>query len=321
MPFAVLTSLALWTAMLVWAPGPRLVHESTAADLARIARERHGPGALWVGPLPGNGGRDVVVYLPAPQVPRADVTLVVHFHGTYGERMATKSEGMRKREYVGGVRLTQTLDAIDELQATRSGNVALVYPVSAGKREPAGVRGWWNYDFDAEWMEPDATTGESFAALVSDARGVLEHSLEVPAARVRPTALAEGHSAGGMALYNVAQHDHDLVHEYLFLDAAFEGWADGCHAGIRRHGAGARITLVTTIGGIADPFAGRTPWCTWAEEEGGTRWDDARAWCTALRSDMRDLPDVTVVRTKTRHGEQPRRFSGGLGLPEDRFET
>lgn len=319
MPVAALTSLALWTAMSLWPVGPHLVHASTAADLADLVRKRDGPGAIWVGPLPGNGGRDVVVYVPPSQDPRSDVTLVVHFHGTYGERMATKVTGMRKREYVGRTRLEQTLHAIDELQAERSGNVALVYPVSAGKRKPDGARGWWNYDFDAEWMVPDAATGESFAALVSDARGVLEDSLGISASRVRSTVLAEGHSAGGMALFNVAQHDRALVHEYLFLDAAFEGWADGCHAGIVRHGAGARITIVTTTGGIADPFAGRTPWCVWAEEEGGARWDDARAWCSALRDDMRDMDDVTVVHTKVRHGDQPRRFSGGLGLPDDRF--
>ena len=212
-----------------------------------------------------------------------------------------------------------SLDAIDELQAEHSGDVALVYPVSAGKRKPVGVDGWWNYDFDAERMVPNAASGESFVALISDAERILEDSLGISSSRLRSTVLAEGHSAGGIALYNIAQQDRDLVHEYLFLDAAFEGWADGCHAAIVRRGASARVTIVTTTGGIADPFAGRTPWCVWAEEEGGARWDDSRIWCSALRDDMRDMTDVSVVHTNVRHGEQPRRFSGGLGLPDDRF--
>jgi len=308
MALAALSSVALWTTLLLWPSGPRLVDEATQPELAKRVRMRSGAGALWVGPLPGNGGRDVVVYVPPGQEPSADVTMVVHFHGTYGERMAKKKEGMRKREYIGGVRLRQTLDAMDEL-AARGEAVALVYPVSSGKRKPGGVSGWWNYDFDAEWMEPDDTTGESFAALVSDARGVLEDSLGVPSDRVLPTVLAEGHSAGGMALYNIAQRDDGLVHEYLFLDAAFEGWADGCHRGIRRRGTGARMTIVMTVRGIADPFAGRTPWCTWPENE-------ADAWCEALRSEMQDVADVRVVRTKVRHGDHPRRFSGGLSLDQ-----
>lgn len=318
---AALTRLATWAALSMWAPGPRLVSESTTTDLADVVGSRDGPGALWVGPLPGNGGRDVVIYRPPAWRPADDTTVVVHFHGTYGERMGRKRADRRKREYVGRIRLLQVLAAIDELQAagTRPTNVALVYPVSAGKRKPHGHRGWWNYDFDAEWMTPDDATGESLPELFDDAKKILDARLGVATTKIHPTVLAEGHSAGGVALLNVAWDDRGLVSEYLFLDAAFEGWADGAHDAIRRHRTGARMTLVTTEGGIADPLRGRTPWCEHARDDGGSRWSEAREWCEGLRADMRDVPDVYLHYTRVRHGEQPRTFAGGLGLPNERF--
>jgi len=293
--------------------GPGVGPSSTG--LARAAARRG--GTTWVGPLPGNGDREVLIYRPEGWSGEGPVRLIVHFHGTYSEHVQRRRDGMSKKRWVGHKRLGQTLDAIDELQQTGQGDVALVYPLSAGKRAPNGHTGWWNQAFDSMWMVPDGT--ESFAGLLADARGVLVDTLGVERARLRARVTAQGHSAGGLALYNVAAAGASQVREYIFLDAAFEGWGEGCYQQTIAHKERARMTIVVTDRGIADPFAGRTPWCAEARAAGGADWDAVESWCHALATDMQDNPRVAVHHTRVRHGDQTRRFSGGLGLPADRF--
>ncbi|MEM6989010.1 MAG: hypothetical protein AAF721_00890 [Myxococcota bacterium] len=314
-----MTFLGGWAsglALLAIAPGPRVVEDGVQAGAAQLVRARRGPGGLWIGPLDANGGRDVLVYRPPAPHPDAMTRIVVHFHGTYSETVQRKRDGVPKKRWVGHNRLTQTLDAMDELQRSGNDNVLLVYPFSAGKRAPPWHTGWWNQAFDSMWMDG---AGESFTELVAQATDVAVESLAVDRTHVASAVTAEGHSAGGLALYNVAHAGAPEVAEYIFLDAAFEGWADGCYEGLKAHRSDALLTVVMTERGIADPFAGRTPWCLHAKDEGGERWDDARAWCEAMADDAVDLPHVYLHRTKVRHGDQPRRFSGGLGLPATRF--
>jgi hypothetical protein len=169
---------------------------------------------------------------------------------------------------------------------------------------------------------------------------------------VAPGLLAEGHSAGGIALRNVAENVQRVkVRAYLFLDASFQSWADGCYRAIEDRKADSKMTLVITDRGIADPFGKRDPWCETtpklverfgsfasfcashpSEKPPGERkecseltelvqdWPDKyEPWCDALANDMADVDNVYVHRTKIPHGKQPRHFSGGLELPADRF--
>jgi hypothetical protein len=305
-----------------------------------------------VGQLAGNGGRDTVVFVPPGVRPDQPFELIVHFHGTYSENIALPTEGAPKKSWVGWDRLAQAIEAVTERQAQGGANVALLYPISAGKRMEPSWKGWSNKMYDRMWMRPvpgDARFKDNFDAMLEQALGVLEGELGVPRAHVLPTVIAEGHSAGGIALRNVAESGTTAVREYLFLDASFQDWADGCFAAVREQAQRALVTLVITDRGIADPFGKRDPWCarledaatSWAEHQGacagapkrktGVRkltcegheqaaedWPKYAAWCEAMKTDMKDEPGVFVFRTKVPHGKQPRHFVGGLELPADR---
>ncbi|MCA9692492.1 MAG: hypothetical protein KC636_23035 [Myxococcales bacterium] len=309
-------------------------------------------GALWIGELAGNGGRDVLIYIPPESDPAADVQLVYHFHGTYSEVFEPKRDGVPKKRWVGWDRLQQTLDAVTELQSKRPYNVALVYPLSAGKRPEPEQTGWWNGAYDRMWMEPRPPTyTDSFVLLHEEVVALLTGTLGVDPARIEAKVIAEGHSAGGIALWNIAESGAANVGEYIFLDASFEGWADGCYAGAQRTKAPALVTLVVTDRGIADPYGARDPWCTTREQHAALftqhrafcaehpeakppgcevgceqlefsseSWDERKDWCVALRDDMKKLRGVYLHRTKIPHAAQPRHFVGGLELPASRFE-
>jgi pimeloyl-ACP methyl ester carboxylesterase len=304
--------LALGLAFVAGAPNAdsgrrRIVDSTVQRGLRQLVRERRGASRIWVGPLRGNEGRDVLIYVPPGYGPAADLQIVVHFHGTYSEHIEKQRDGLGKKKWVGWKRLTQTLDGADELQRRQQGNVAIVYPFSAGKRAPQGYHGWWNLAFDIRWME------QSFDGLVEQAREVLVDELGVEATRIRPEIIAEGHSAGGVALTNIAYGNPGSVDELIFLDASFQSWADGAFRALERAGSDCKITIVQTERGIADPHRGRTPWCADELLSEADRW-----WCDALADDMRDVDRVFLHRTRVPHGKQPRRFVGGLGLPPDR---
>jgi len=314
-------------------------------------REAGAAGSVWAGPLAGNGGRDVVIYVPPTVDPEARVRPVFHFHGTYSEHLEPEAAGVAKKKWVGWNRLDQTLAAADALAQAHEQNVVVIYPISAGRRiEPEWV-GWSNKQYDRLWMK-----AESFAQLHRDVLGVLERELGIPATALDDRLVAEGHSAGGIALWNIAAGGRDrgagLVTDYLFLDASFQDWADGCHAAIERHGLDARLTMVITDQGIADAWAGRSPWCTEAPEHAAAwpryraeceplltkkpntkpagsdvscrvlaadaeSWPRQRAWCEAMQTDMKGVRGVFVHRTKVPHGQQIEHFLGGLELPDD----
>ena len=331
----------------------RKIATTARPGLIAFADALENDGALWVGQLEGNGGRDTVIFVPPGVRPEQPFELVVHFHGTYSENIALPTEGVPKKAWVGWDRLQQTIDAITELQAHSERNVALLYPISAGKRMEPTWKGWSNKMYDRMWMTPvpgDPRYVDDFEAMLDQALGILEGELGVPKARVEPRVLAEGHSAGGIALRNVAVTGTERVKEYLFLDASFQDWADGCHAAVRDQNLGALVSLVITQGGIADPFGKHDPWCdrlegasrSWPElaktcagkperktgfgkltcethEEAAKDWPDYADWCQAMKDDMKDEPGVYVFRTKVPHGKQPRHFVGGLEVPAERF--
>jgi len=321
-----------------------------AAELEAVGNE----GSLWVGPLAGNGGRDVLIYIPAGADPRADFRLVFHFHGTYSEHIERRALGLKKRRWVGWNRLQQAIDGADELQASAPENVALIYPISAGKRMEPEWKGWSNKAYDRMWMQP---TGpgfvDDFGVLRSESEDVLKDRLGVHASKLPERVTVEGHSAGGIALWNIARGNEAGVDEYIFLDAGFHLWADGCYAEVRAHQSRARVVLVIRDGGIADPMAGPNAWCvehpalaeawpqvadrcadapklrpkvapaggkvscaSWQEIAEG--WPALEVWCAGMANDMRDVEGVLVHRTKVAHGEQLRQFFGGLHIPQAR---
>ncbi len=337
--------------------GARTVASTVRPGLVAFASVLESDGALWVGPLPGNGDRDVVVFVPPGVRPLAPFELVVHFHGTYSENIAEPQTDVPKKAWVGWDRLEQTLDAVTELQAQRAEaggpNVALIYPISAGKRMEPSWKGWSNKMYDRMWMtsvEGDPRYDDDFDGLLEQSTDVLATHLGVPKARIERGVRAEGHSAGGIALRNVAVAGTTRVFEYLFLDASFQEWSDGCFAAVRGQHQDALVSLVITQGGIADPFGKHDPWCTrleeasrtWSERASGCQghperrtglgkltcdeheqaaqdWPDYAQWCHGMKDDMADEPGVFVFRTKVPHGKQPRSFGGGLALPQDRL--
>jgi hypothetical protein len=323
------------------------------ATFAAELETTNGTASIWIGKLDGNGGRDVLIYVPANADNKKPFELVFHFHGTYSESVAKPLPDMPKREWVGWDRLTQTIAAMDELQAKQPYNVALIYPFSAGKRLEPGHKGWSNVAYDRMWMDGVAPPNyrDDFARLHEESLALLVDTFGVHPSKLPETVIAEGHSAGGIALLNIAVHGSPHVREYIFLDASFQSWADGCHAAVKDSGAQAKLTLVVTDKGIADPFEGRDPWCidqeadaalwqeraSWCatrpdEEVPGCDWtcteleqraiewrDDYEPWCTAMRAGMQGVDGVLLIETKVVHGDHPRRFSGGLELPADRW--
>lgn len=323
-------------------PSIRVIDPSARSGLVQFVEQLPRGGWAYVGPLAGNGGRDVLVFVP-PAIDRAaDFRLVYHFHGTHSERVAARRDGMAKKEWVGWDRVQQTLDAATELQARGPDNVVLVYPLSAGKRREPGGSGWFNKEYDRMWMAPAPPAyTDDFETLHAEVLELLRTRFSIPAERVVDDVIAEGHSAGGIALLNIARSGTRRVGEYLFLDASFQGWADGCWTALRAVGDDALVSLVVTRNGIADPFGKPDPWCTRLEHEAGLwqraqpscsgriggrscaeleqsarDWDRDRTWCAGMRDG--GLPGVFVHVTRIAHGKQPRHFVGGLELPADR---
>jgi len=126
-------------------------------------------------------------------------------------------------------------------------------------------------------------------------------------------------------------------------------WSDRCWAAVAGDPGGAKVTLVVTDHGMADPYGERDPWCetmpedfaVWnsvadycrsadkphkdvppgharscdAMKEAHELWPEVKQWCADWKRDFADNPRVTIVRTKVVHGKQPRHFSGGLEIP------
>lgn len=337
----------------------RIVDPKASSGLVDFAGQMPEGGATWVGPLAGNGGRDAIVHVPANAKPDAKYMLVYHFHGTHSERVVAKAPGLEKKVWVGWDRLQQTIDAVTELQGKGATNVVLVYPLSAGKRREPGLTGWFNKEYDRMWMMPSPPQSsarpsgpeyaDDFDVMHDEVRALLEREFGIGDADLSDRVIAEGHSAGGIALRNIAVRGTKHVDEYLFLDASFQGWADGCHRAIAEHKRNALVSVVITTGGIADPFGKPDPWCSempldaaaWLRHEAACKrgakrlpdtkkscadlelaardWPLQQPWCDGMKNGFADTKGAYLLRTKISHGKQPRHFAGGLELPSDRF--
>lgn len=334
-------------------PSNKFIEPDASSGLKNFVAQMPEPDLAWVGPMKGNGNRDVLVYVPSNADPNTDYQLIYHFHGTHGQRIKKKRDGMPKKKWVGWERLGQTIEATDQLAKERDHNVVLVYPISAGKRLEPGYEGPNNKFYDRMWMVSKGKKAtDDFTTLHGEVLDVLNEHLQLATVQLGRPAIAEGHSAGGIALRAVAQTGTDVVGEYLFLDASFESWADGCHTALKKRGKKALVTMVVTENGIADPFGKHDPWCVefeqghgaWPQfeaactedpttkpeeaklncermQEGFGKWPDLEAWCGDYPNDMKNSRGVYLHRTKVFHGNQPRHFVGGLELPADRFDA
>jgi hypothetical protein len=325
----------------------RIVSGAAQAGVRERVAELPPEGIVWVGALSGNGGRDVLIFIPPGADDSAQFRVVYHFHGTNSHHVQRPAPGLAKESWVGWDRLTQALEGAQALQAAASENVALVYPFSAGKRMEPTWRGHSNKAYDRMWMLP-APPGftDDFELLHQEVTALLTEQLGVHPSKLPARVLVEGHSAGGIALWNIARSGARSVSDYLFLDAGFHEWADGCYAASRAGGADARVTLVIRDRGIADPMQGPDPWCvtmpalaaSWPAVEGrcaddpklrprgdaltcarwrelALGWPKVQAWCAAMKDDLRGLEGALVHRTKVAHGEQTRVFFGGMKIP------
>jgi pimeloyl-ACP methyl ester carboxylesterase len=306
-------------------PDPSLkkfvVAKDLAPGLAEFVAALPRKGALWAGKLEGNGGRDTIVFVPPN--PRADASFrfVYHFHGTYSENVNRQLPGMKKKDWVGWDRLAQAIEGATALQAEREYNVVLVYPISAGKRIEPEHKGWSNKAYDRMWMDPAKPPRyrDSFDELHEETLAILHESFGIDPKRTKGRVLVEGHSAGGIALLNIARNGSKYVGDYLFQDASFQGWGDATWYALQERKSKARMTIVMTNNGMVDPFGKWDPWCTRLEKEAASNpeeWDEYKEWCEMMENEMKGVDNVYLHRTKVPHGKQPLHFLGGRDLPD-----
>lgn len=127
------------------------------------------PGKSEIVRLAGNGGRQVVIYVPQGFDSSKPVEIDYHFHGTYSNWVDVpipKLEGTSAyydnhvgKFGVGANRFNQSLSS-----AQKHGNMILVYPLSAGQRGPVGSVGY-RQGYDQNWMKNGNSTNDDMARL------------------------------------------------------------------------------------------------------------------------------------------------------------
>lgn len=188
---------------------------------------------VWAKNLEGNGGRSVLTYIPPGVDLKANnLRIIYHFHGTYSEEVIKPHPALDSKK-VGWNRLEQTVNAIDQL-AQNGENVILVYPLSEGSRKTPGDKKTRAYD--RQWM---AKNQPSDKGIVNDDFDKLHQDIlnEIGIQPNQITSIeAQAHSAGGIALRNMAQSGTKLINSYRFLDASYTGWAEDCYEASRKNG-------------------------------------------------------------------------------------
>jgi len=302
--------------------GKFVVAKDIAPGLADFIGDLPRKGALWAGKLEGNGDRDTVIFIPPGVDANEKFRFVYHFHGTYSERINRKLPGVKKKDWVGWDRLAQAIAGATRLQAERPYNVVLVYPISAGKRIEPEQKGWSNKAYDRMWMHPSESPRfrDSFDKLHEETLAIVHDTFAIDPASTKGKVLVEGHSAGGIALLNIALHGSKYVGDYLFQDASFQGWGDATYYALVERKSKARMTIVMTTNGMVDPFGKWDPWCTRLEADAAVEpeeWEEYRDWCDKMKDDMKSVEQVYVHRTRVSHGDQPLHFLGGRDLPAE----
>lgn len=212
------------------APIQQVEAQSTPTKLDKILTKF--PGKSEVVRLPGNGNRQVVIYIPEGFDPSKPVEIDYHFHGMHGNWIDVpfpKLEGTGKHYHTGDIgagsnRISQAITA-----AQKHKNMILVYPSSAGQRGTPGSKAWEN-GYDGDWMKKGNSTGDSMASLHTETLGKLKKMLGQDVNS--PSVTLSGHSAGGLAVSNAIASGFK-PDKIKFLDASYVGWASSAYEKVK----------------------------------------------------------------------------------------
>ncbi len=200
--------------------------ETPQANIDKILKTF--PGKSEVVRLSGNGGRQVVIYVPQGFDSSKPVEIDYHFHGMRGNWVDVpfpKLAGTGPYYHAGRIgagsnRITQALAA-----AQKHRNMVLVYPLSAGQRGAIGSLPYKN-GYDGEWMKKGNGT-DNMANLHIETLVELKRMLGSDLNSASVT--LSGHSAGGLALSNAVASGFK-ADKIKFLDASYSGWASNAYA-------------------------------------------------------------------------------------------
>ncbi len=202
--------------------------ETPEANIMKVADKFE--GSKFVQRMPGNGGRQVLVYVPKGFDPSKPAEIAYHFHGTHSHLVDIPRPPLvgagpvykRKTGTIGAGsnRMNQALSSIQEQVASGKRNVILVYPLSAGRRGRVGGPAYLQ-GYDDAWMKKGNDTNDDMAALHNDTLKAVKEKLGVTVNN--PAVTVSGHSAGGTAIRNILNSGFK-PDKVKFLDATYGSW-------------------------------------------------------------------------------------------------
>ncbi len=251
--------------------------------------------------LEGNGGRSVLTYIPPGVDLKANnLKIIYHFHGTYSENVL-KEDPEKYAQTVGWNRLKQTIEATDDL-AERGENVILVYPLSKGPRHKPDDKKIEGKQYDRLWMAKNKID-ENNAKVTDDFDKMHEEILKQTGIKKEQISKveAQGHSAGGLALANIATSGTKLIDAYRFLDASYSGWAENCYEASRLNGKPDIYLLVAP-----------TNLKTWPINtlKRSARWSKGLSEKGADGEYSTGIEGVYYYQVEAKHAEMPGKFTG-----------
>lgn len=209
------------------APSAPLV-ETPEANIMKIADQFE--GSKFVQRMPGNGGRQVLVYVPKGFDPSKPAEIAYHFHGTHGHlvdvpRPPLKGAGPVYKRKTGTIgagsnRMTQAISSIQDQVSSGKRNVILIYPLSAGRRGKVGGPAY-EQGYDNDWMKKGNDSKDDMAQLHNDTLKAVKEKLGVTVNN--PAVTVSGHSAGGTAIRNILNSGFK-PDKVKFLDATYGSW-------------------------------------------------------------------------------------------------
>lgn len=201
------------------------------------------PGFKWIGKLSGNGGREVLIYVPVDTNPLLPMEVIYHFHGTHSQLINEKqpelldtNQGYKSgvgKFTVGANRLRQVMRTAHRIPKASDRNIVVVYPLSAGARGRKNGIPYKN-GYDAQWMHTKKTKGKDDMQRLHDEVLEIMNEHVVAGPKIEKITL-KGHSAGGLTIMNAAVSGFP-ADRIDYLDATYPGWTNpGCEAAIRNN--------------------------------------------------------------------------------------
>ena len=184
----------------------------------------------WIEKMRGNGGRDVAIMVSDNFDPSKETEVIYHFHGTdghhFGELPPLEGASKYYEDRVGSTsvaanRLQQVADSLSKMG---NKNIIVAYPISAGQRGPKETKAYKN-GYDLNWMNREESN-EDINILHSEVVDSVSKRFGKRVNVAKRT--VKGHSAGGMALKNLAKSGFH-IDRIDFLDASYGDWAVKCY--------------------------------------------------------------------------------------------